>query len=101
MYGQGLMWAKQGPSIPEPRTHCDCGLPVESPDFLCHKCRQNAHYKEDDLIYQCPHCDSKNCGLIHNDVFAAVDVIMCFDCDEEFTVDAGTDLLAAYANTVL
>jgi len=46
----------------------------------------------DDLTYQCPLCGSKNCQLIHQDVFVGLDVILCSDCDEEFTVDADTDI---------
>jgi len=45
-----------------------------------------------DLCYQCPHCGSKSSQLIHQDVFAELDVILCGDCDEEHTVYAGTDI---------
>lgn len=45
----------------------------------------------EELVYQCPLCGSKNCERIHQDVFAEVDVILCWHCDKEFTVDADTD----------
>ena len=44
-----------------------------------------------ELVYQCLWCLSKNCGRIHQDVFAEVDVIKCFDCGEEGIVYADTD----------
>lgn len=45
---------------------------------------------DDGLKYQCPFCGSLNCDLVHNDVFVGLDVILCTNCDEEFTVDPET-----------
>ena len=45
-----------------------------------------------DLFYQCPQCGSENCSRIHRDTFVGTDIILCGDCDEEFTVDADTDI---------
>ncbi len=44
------------------------------------------------MEYQCPLCGSLNCALVHNDVFAGLDVILCSDCDSEFTVDPETGI---------
>lgn len=39
------------------------------------------------MTYECPQCGSDNCMVIHNDVDAGVDVVLCEDCEHEFTVD--------------
>ena len=40
------------------------------------------------MTYECPQCGSDNCMVVHNDVVAGVDEVLCENCEHEFTVDS-------------
>ncbi len=44
----------------------------------------------EDEVPLCPDCGSENCDLIHQDVVAMQEIILCLDCDREFDIDPFT-----------
>ncbi len=46
-----------------------------------------------ELDYECLSCGSDNCNLTHTDIVLGLDLITCSNCDEEFSVEAGTAIL--------